>query len=39
MSYVIDLQALDSTEIESARTITSSVSLALCGSTISAFWC
>jgi len=39
VSYVIELQSLDNTETDSARTISSTTSLALCGSTISAFWC
>lgn len=39
MSFLLDFQALKDEEQDGARTITSSVSLALCGSSISLFWC
>ncbi|UCN15259.1 MULTISPECIES: class III lanthipeptide [Cellulomonas] len=39
MSYVLELQKFGDGPDEGARTIGSTISIALCGSTISAFWC
>lgn len=39
MAYVLDLQSFDTDANEGSRSIGSTVSIALCGSSISAFWC
>ena len=39
MSYVLDLQSFDTDANDAPRSVGSTFSFALCGSTISTFWC
>lgn len=39
MNFVLDLQSFDTDANDAPRSIGSTVSIALCGSTVSAFWC
>jgi len=39
MTFVLELQALGHDTDDATRTLTSTTSLALCGSSVSAFWC
>ncbi|WP_136518003.1 MULTISPECIES: SapB/AmfS family lanthipeptide [Cellulomonas] len=39
MGFVLDLQSFDTESNDAARSIGSTISIALCGSTVSAFWC
>ncbi|MET0692999.1 MAG: class III lanthipeptide [Propionibacteriaceae bacterium] len=39
MTFVLELQALGHDTDDTTRTLTSITSIALCGSSVSAFWC